>query len=221
MLGAAAASACCVPGAASPAALHPLERAGLEHAVPRRLLQLAAGRAAARAALAELGLAGAVIPRGRDGAPVWPCGWAGSIAHTEALAIAVAARARLFAGLGVDLEPDAPLDAELVASIATPAELHRLHALAPANAGEHARALFCAKEAAYKCQYPMTGLLLDFGDLEIQPVESEPPLTRDKEFTAIFQRDVPPFRCGDGLRGHVGRAEGHVVAVCASPRSAP
>ena len=62
----------------------------------------------------------------RDRAPVWPEGVVASLSHTAGLCLAVAARARDWRGLGVDLERALPLDPGLVPTIASPAELDRL-----------------------------------------------------------------------------------------------
>jgi 4'-phosphopantetheinyl transferase EntD len=71
--------------------------------------------------------------------------------------VAVAARAQHVRSLGLDVEPDAPLDPELWDEVCAPAEAAWLAAQAPARRGRLAKLVFSAKECAYKCQYPLTG----------------------------------------------------------------
>lgn len=143
--------------------LFPEERAGISRAVPKRQAEFAGGRLAARAALRQLGLPDVAIPKGADRAPVWPEGVVASITHTEGLCLAMAARARDWRGLGIDLEVDRPMRSELIRSIASVPELARLSPMPFSRAGVR---IFSAKEAAYKAQYPLTGALFGFESME-------------------------------------------------------
>ena len=140
-------------------ALFPEERAAMARAVPTRVAEFTGGRVAARAALARIGLPPVAIPVGDDRAPAWPEGVVGSISHGGGVCVAVVGRAAAWRGLGVDLEPDAPLPPDLVAEIAVEAELA---ALAPMGQGHAATRVFSAKEAAYKAQYPETRAVFGF-----------------------------------------------------------
>src|SRR5919199_3927276 len=73
-------------------------------ALEQRRTYFALGRAAARDALAELGLPRLGIGRGPAGEPLWPDGIVGAISHAGDTAIAVVGRASDYAGLGVDVE---------------------------------------------------------------------------------------------------------------------
>ena len=106
--------ALCTLSAADPRDLWPAERQAVIGAVPRRLAEFAAGRQAARTALAALGHPAVALPMGPDRAAIWPDGIAGSIAHAAGLAVAVA---RPGAPLGVDVEDDSPLPQEAVERI--------------------------------------------------------------------------------------------------------
>ncbi|NDV53957.1 4'-phosphopantetheinyl transferase [Salipiger sp. PrR003] len=143
--------------------LFPEERASISRAVPKRQAEFAGGRLAARAALRQLGLRDVAIPKGADRAPVWPEGVVASITHTEGLCLAMAARARDWRGLGIDLEVDRPMRSELIRSIASVPELARLSPMPFSRAGVR---IFSAKEAAYKAQYPLTGALFGFEAME-------------------------------------------------------
>ncbi|HWS27500.1 MAG TPA: hypothetical protein VN259_13150, partial [Xanthomonadales bacterium] len=89
-----------------------VEPLGAEFPLPRRR-EFLAGRLAAHAALTALGERGAVGRQGR--APVWPQGCSGSISHANGCAVAVAASARHWQALGIDLE--APIKADVVPTL--------------------------------------------------------------------------------------------------------
>lgn len=143
--------------------LHPEERAAISNAVPKRQAEFAGGRLAARAALRQLGLPDGPIPKARDRSPVWPEGVVASITHAGGLCLAMAARARDWRGLGIDLELDRPMKSDLIPAISTVAELARLSPMPFSQAGVR---IFSAKEAAYKAQYPLTGALFGFEAME-------------------------------------------------------
>lgn len=175
--------------------LWPGECAG-QGAVPARRAEFAAGRAAARAALAAMGLPLVAIPRRDDRAPHWPPGIAGSITHsTTACLAAVSAR---HGGLGIDLEPDHPLPDAIAASILT-----RTEALLRPDAG----LVFSAKEAAFKAIYPRIGRILDFDGMVVT-------LSGDS-FTATLTRDLPGLPAGTAIPGRWTRVEGHLLTVVA------
>ncbi|MDK3019173.1 4'-phosphopantetheinyl transferase family protein [Pseudodonghicola flavimaris] len=188
-------------------ALWPEERAGLPRARPARLREFAAGRSAARHALAQLGLPPAAIAHGIDRAPVWPAGVVGSISHCSNACVAVLARAGRLSALGIDLEEEVALPLDLIPAICTPAEAARLALLPPARRGLIAKVIFSAKEAAYKAQFPLSGRLFGFQTLEVR---LEPETGR---FSADFLQDIPPFRSGTRLQGHFVIGQGLIATI--------
>jgi len=123
-----------------------------------------AARIAARHLLDELGADGyAPLPRSPSGAPVWPSGIIGSLAHDEAFALAAAARRGRLVGLGVDVEPAEPLPQEIVDMVLSEAERRET-----GDDGVAHRLVFVAKEAVYKAIHPLDGSWLDFPDIEIR-----------------------------------------------------
>lgn len=159
----AVASAGAVSGSA--AALHPAELLHAARMSPRRLEEFTAGRTHARRALALLNHASPAIPVGADRSPQWPAGFVGSISHAGQLVLAVAAPVGSLAAIGIDIEPDIPLDADLLARVCRPEELVALRS-SPAPA-RRAKLVFSAKESVYKCTAPVNGVFLEFEDLEI------------------------------------------------------
>jgi 4'-phosphopantetheinyl transferase EntD len=122
-----------------------------------------AARIAARGLLSELGAdAAAPLPRSPSGAPVWPEGIIGSLAHSEDFAVAAAARRGRLVGLGVDIEPSEPLPADLVDLVLGAAERQEAK-----GDGVAQRLVFAAKEAVYKAIHPLDGTPLEYADIEV------------------------------------------------------
>jgi 4'-phosphopantetheinyl transferase EntD len=117
--------------------------------------QFAAGRRAAAAALAASGAADRIVPRESDGRPRFPRGFAGSIAHTDRLAVAVVVPGA--DAVGVDIE--SAVICPRVASFVLRGRERRM--LLPPAGKYTPRELFAAKEAAFKALYDR-GKLDDF-----------------------------------------------------------
>jgi 4'-phosphopantetheinyl transferase EntD len=140
------------------------ERAYIARAVPKRRAEFGTARLCARRALARLGVAAVSLVPEDDRAPRWPAGVVGSIAHTSNCCAVVAASTRDYRALGLDLEHDKPLSPEIITMICTPRERRAL----AAHGAREAVLYFSAKEAFYKCQYPLTRRFLDFQDVELE-----------------------------------------------------
>ena len=137
----------------------------------RRRRQYAAGRSAARMALTGLGLAAQAIPRMRDGAPSWPPGVTGSITHCDLLCCSVAAFRKDIAGIGIDAEAFRTISDRLGRSILTGPECDRRGCLSPRLASVWPLLAFSAKEAFFKCYYPLSGARLELEDIAVEPIE--------------------------------------------------
>ena len=151
------------------AQVFPEEEAALGRAVEKRRREFATGRACARRALAQLGIAPLAIPSGPRGEPQWPEGVVGSITHCTGFRACAVARATEVETLGIDAEVDAPLPGGLLADIASPRErrwIARLGSQAPAVSWD--RLLFSIKESVYKAWFPLTGRWLGFEDAEVE-----------------------------------------------------
>lgn len=149
--------------------LHPDERNVVKAAVDVRKGEFGDARWCAHQALRELGVAasGAIL-RGERGMPLWPEGYTGSLTHTDGLRAAVAASTRHVHSMGLDAEPAEPLPAGVLHSIASETEIAMVERMRVAGHEWADRLLFCAKEATYKCWYPMTRRWLDFDEAEIE-----------------------------------------------------
>lgn len=158
----------CVVEAAVPALvdceLFADEYAHVAQAVPKRRAEFGTARVCARRALARLGIAPVSLVPAEDRSPRWPNGVVGSIAHTGNYCAVVVASAREYRSLGLDIEQDKLLPPDLVAMICTARERRTL----ATRSARDAIVYFSAKEAFYKCQYPLTQRFLDFLDVELE-----------------------------------------------------
>jgi len=149
--------------------LLPEERALVANAVPKRRHEFAAGRRCARSLLTQLGHPRFALLRNDDRTPRWPAGLVGSISHSDALCVVALTRSACALALGVDVEPDAALEAALWPKICSKRELDQAAGSRPdAERGRVVRLLFSAKEATYKAVYPLVGKVFGFHAVEIQ-----------------------------------------------------
>ena len=206
LLDPAVAVAVCDPRQPQPAVL-PEEQLQIASAVPSRQAEFAAGRAAARAAMRQLGVTPVAIPMRADRAPKWPAGLRGSISHTSSLCAAAVTNGGQL--IGLDVEHDSDLLSDLLPTVCSALEQSRIAGPAQARL---AKLIFSAKEAAYKAQYPASGLLFGFDHLDV---------TLDlpnRTFTATFLHPAVCFAAGDRLHGRFDHVAGHIVTAVSIPQ---
>jgi 4'-phosphopantetheinyl transferase EntD len=189
-------------------AMVPLDAPELEEPVPEehdhlakarrpRVLEFRAGRCAARRALEALGVSPSFIGRHPDRSPIWPPGIVGSITHVGrdgvGWAAAAVARDEDFSSIGVDAESATPLEPALWRRILTAGELERLDLAPTERRGLIAKTLFSAKEALYKCQYPLTRAFLEFREVEVD--------LEEEHFTARVSHELARRALPAELRG--------------------
>lgn len=189
----------------------PGEAPAMTRATPARQAEFAAGRAAARQALRAIGLVPFAIPMGPDRAPIWPSGVIGSITHHDGRCLAVAARRQAMAGLGIDVEPLAPLAADLWDEILLPTERAWLSGQADDLQAVLARMIFAAKEATYKAIYPRTRQVVGFDAMQIRP---DPARGR---YTATLTRAYGPLPSGARLQGQLAFRDGLICTLIGLP----
>ncbi|WP_299024007.1 4'-phosphopantetheinyl transferase [uncultured Sulfitobacter sp.] len=196
-----------------PDAIDADEGGAVANAVPARVAEYHAGRAAARAAMVSLGLPPRPIPMGQDRAPIWPDNVVGSISHSKNACVGAIGLRADWAGIGVDLEEATPLDPLLVAEVCTRNERVWLGQQPATERGLMAKLIFSAKEAAYKAQYPLSGALFGFEVLELVIDRSK------SRFTASFLQSQGPFAAGAILAGSYAHAAGLLVTGVAVGQS--
>lgn len=185
-----------VPGRES--ALWPDELAAIAGAVPARRAEFAAGRTAARRCLTALGQPLTSLPIRPDRAADWPRGVFGSISHAAGVAVAVVGMKN---PLGVDLDADAGLEADLWPVICAAGEMLELP---DKDAGRHVRQIFAAKEAVFKAQMPTTRAMFGFEAVQVR-------LT-DGGFRARFVQNAGSFQAGTALHGRFAFVQGLIIA---------
>lgn len=190
--------------------LSPDERALVASAVVRRQAEFATGRRLARRLLSDLGRPVDALLRDEDRVPRWPAGVVGSISHAIGMCVVAVAPTDRVAALGVDVEPDAPLEAALWSRIATPRELEALARWPESDRGVLAHALFSVKECVYKAAFPKRRERWGFQDVEVRLLPER----------GRFEAETPSARPGERERvaGRLLRRGGFLVAGVAHAR---
>ncbi|HEY6457788.1 MAG TPA: 4'-phosphopantetheinyl transferase superfamily protein, partial [Steroidobacteraceae bacterium] len=160
----------------------------------KRWQDFTAGRVCARRALQQFNLGDFPLRAGTDGLPIWPAGLTGCITHTTGYAAAVVGPLARVRSLGVDTEVIAAVTEEVWAFICTPAEHISLLGKVSECRARRAALIFAAKEAFYKCQYPLTGEWLEFGEVTVE-IRGSPSLAGEFEIRParplLIQRHSP------------------------------
>ena len=152
-------------GGRDPRLLLPAEAAHLGPVVPKRAQEFAAGRLCARQALAEFGKSAFPLEVAADRQPVWPDLLLGSITHTAGYCAAAVAERGHVAALGLDSEVIGDVRAEIWPKICVPMEAAWIESLSGSERAAAVTLIFSAKEAFYKCQFPLVGERLHFHDV--------------------------------------------------------
>jgi 4'-phosphopantetheinyl transferase EntD len=150
--------------------LYPEEREHVRRAVPKRRAEFGTARLCARKGLAAMGVPPAAILPGAGGSPTWPPGIVGSIAHTSGYCAVALGRDPPLRSVGLDVETLQEIEPAVRDLILTPTELAWLGEQPPGLQADLVVVFFSAKEAYYKCQYPITRHYLDFADVEVDLV---------------------------------------------------
>jgi len=148
-------------------ALWPGEKDVVANAVERRRMEYAAGRFCARTALHQLGQPACALIKSESGAVAWPEGLTGVISHTNEICAAAVVRQEDLPGLGLDLERIDRMNEQIAQRILTDKEQRWIQQQPAAQHSLLRTAIFCAKEAVYKCLNPITQDWIGYDDAEI------------------------------------------------------
>jgi len=195
------------PTLGDPTNLLPTELTCTAGMVPQRREEFAAGRTAVRMAAMEDGSEPFAVPIGIDRAPIWPKGIIGSITHSSDVCLAAISRSERFAAIGIDVEPYATLPPDIAAEVVHEGDGLELESGNAPLTQHDVVGVFSAKEAAYKCQFPLTGSMLGFDALSIRL------MPQSHRFEARFEKSVGSFRTGDTLDGGYALVGNHVLTV--------
>lgn len=155
-------------------------------AVPKRQAEFCMARICARRLLSQFGFDNYPLLPDRDRSPRWPQGIIGSISHTHGYCAVVAAKSGSLVGLGLDVEQEDPLKPELLRLICTDREQKWLDTQPLSDRYRFAKLIFCAKESAYKCQYPLSKTYVDFRQAEISLD------LNSQSFRVVITKDLGP-----------------------------
>lgn len=182
----------------------------LQKAVPKRKAEYLTGRVLAANCLRKLESTSTDVARGKDGAPVWPNGFIGSISHSEKKVISCVASATDLQGLGVDIEDI--LDdttAQQVAGIICNKEEQTLMTQNGFSFVEGISLIFSLKESLYKALYPLTGKIRGFEDARIQRLCTDSNTAEVKlvtDWSNTFSQDTR-------LTGHFENCDGTFISL--------
>jgi len=142
------------------------------------------------------------IPITAAGLPSWPDGIVGSITHAGRFVSAAVALRKDAIGIGIDCESRMTRNValEIATLVATPSELAAAMAQTRLDENDALTLLFSAKEAVFKCLYPLTGLFFTFLDVEVV-VAGTAPCRFTARVPAAYLPHRPPAA---GLSGAFG-----------------
>jgi 4'-phosphopantetheinyl transferase EntD len=144
------------------------ERAAVARAVEKRRLEYFATRHLAHQAFAALGVPVVPLLNNADRSPCWPAGVVGSLTHTAGwCGVAVTRAGGECIGLGVDAERVYDMNIEVARRVLTKHEFDALAGWALGELQERATLIFSAKEAVYKCLFPLVKRYIGFDEVEI------------------------------------------------------
>lgn len=190
----------------APGAAFAEELEAVAQASPKRQRDFLAGRLYAHRALDELGATPAPLLAHSDRTPRWPADVVGSISHCEGYCAVAVARRSQVTGVGLDVERGGPLGRNITPIVCTAYDLAQLPAAPPPAPHDWAKLLFCAKEAFYKCYYPLARQFLEFADVHVT-------LRADGTFSAQLVRADAPSAAGTReLQGRWASTPEHVFA---------
>lgn len=171
--------------------------------------QHAATRRGAAQLLRAQGAGNTVVLRGPDRAPQWPPGFVGSMTHTASFAAVAVLRESMARSVGIDVEAELAADQQLLVRqyCLVDNEWDALVKGAPSLSEAQLLTLsFSAKEAVFKCLYPLVKRYFDFTCVRIFAVDEA------MNLLSIQVLDAEIARCADAsvLTGSFQFAEGHV-----------
>ena len=121
---------------------------------PPRQIEFRAGRSIAKEAAKFLGINELSISKDSGGCPVWPAPIVGSISHKGNFCGALLGYRKNYSSIGLDIERAECLQEDVWKTFAFPHEIEQAN---PSNIeeSEFANLIFSAKEAFFKCLYPL------------------------------------------------------------------
>ncbi len=188
--------------------LYPEERESIKKAIPKRRQEFAVGRACARRALERLGCKECVLPRRADRQVQWPSGVTGTISHSHTWCGAAVARSEQVRGVGLDIETLERMSLGIERKVLTARERDRLNGMPQQEHLKMLALIFSAKEAFYKCMFPLYGRRIGFMDAIVLPDDEK--MTLSFEIQPRILSGLPAF---DVLSGRYLLHDGNVFTA--------
>jgi 4'-phosphopantetheinyl transferase EntD len=160
----------------------------IKNASDERKLEFSTGRFCARKAMEAFGHFNTEILIGANREPLWPQGIVGSISHSKQFVGAVAAPADKLYAIGLDIEKIGGIQPQMWDLLYTSSEQSFLNSLLKEETELFSTLLFSMKESFYKFQFPMTGVFLDFGDVEINYANEKFGICVNKD---LYDKNIP------------------------------
>ncbi len=176
----------------------------------KRLSDFCTGRYCLRSCTNILGFNGEILI-GERGMPILPPGIVGTVSHSKVLSGAVAASANDFQSVGLDIESNGRVNREMWHLLFNDDESVFLDSLSAEDKALTATKYFSAKEAFYKMQFPLSGIYLDFHDVEMLPENGDRLLLK-------LLSDAGPFKKGNQFELSTKVAGNEIVTFCALPK---
>jgi 4'-phosphopantetheinyl transferase EntD len=179
--------------------------------MPHRKAEFLTGRTYARRAMRAMGVEASTIGSNPDRSPLWPEGVVGCISHTKEYCGVVVAKTSSQPGairsLGLDIETPGRISEAVALKTFTEAERAYLATVPEVLRQEKMCAIFCAKEAFYKLQFPLTKAWVGFQDVEVRlDGEGRVVVRLEKDFSGGFGK-------GREVAGRLHVGTGHVAAL--------
>jgi 4'-phosphopantetheinyl transferase EntD len=189
-----------------PDVLSEKERAvALEYGV-KRLADFSTGRYCLRESTRQFGFEGDVLI-GDRGMPLLPDHIAASVSHSKNLCGAIAGHKDQYLSLGLDIETCDRVHKGMWRLLFTKYEIDFLNGLDEEQQRLLSTVFFSLKEAFYKLQFPLTGIYLDFPEVEIYGVDNGYHIKALKPLGIIFPG-------GREVRGNMYRYNNEIVTYC-------
>lgn len=190
-----------------PEALSENELAVAQKYGAKRFADFCTGRYCLRKSIAPYNFTGDILI-GDRGMPLLPDHITASLSHSKKLCGAVASLKQNNISLGIDIETNGRVHEEMWRLLFTPKETTYLSAQNKVNSDLLSTVFFSMKEAYYKMQFPLTGVYLDFPEVEIEHT--------DGFFVVTLLKDVNDrFPKHKQTSGHMLQLGNEIITYCA------
>ena len=189
--------------------LKPNELMIVEKYGAKRMSDFCTGRYCLRKCMEPLGFDGEILV-GERGMPLLPTHITASLSHSKTLCGAIAGHKEQFQSLGFDIETCGRVHTDMWRLLFTKNETEFLNSLDTERRNLLSTVFFSLKEAFYKLQYPLTGVFLDFPEVEVM-------VENDELHVKLLRRVNGHFTEGLLTGGRMLHHNEQVITYCVLP----